>query len=76
MVSADLSTYVEHKIIPQEDSQYFFTLEAINGAGLQRTTTSDGIIVDTSPPVIAGIYHGDEREEQNLNQTIFQNDGE
>ena len=76
MVSAGIGTYVEHTIIPQENYQYFFTLEAINGAGLQRKTTSVGIIVDTSPPVIAGIYHGAEREEQNVNQAILQNDGE
>ena len=76
MVSAELSTCIQHTIILHGDAQYFFTVEAINGAGLQRTTTSDGLIADISPPVIAGIYHGSEREGDNLNHTIFQNDGE
>ena len=75
MTSAQLHTNVQHPIILQEGLQYFFTVEAINGAGLKQTTSSDGIIVDTSPPVIAGIYRGVEREENDVAQGMTQNDG-
>ena len=33
-------------------SRYHVTVNARNGAGLQRTTTSDGIMVDNTPPTV------------------------
>ena len=74
MTSSELRTYVQHTIIPR-DGQYFFTVEATNGAGLQTTASSDGIIIDKSPPVIAGVYHGNEWEEGNAIQVITQTNG-
>ena len=38
--------------------RYYTTVEACNGAGLCVTVTSDGIIVDTSPPVAGVVYDG------------------
>ena len=37
---------------------YYTTVEACNGAGLCVTVTSDGIIVDTSPPVAGVLFDG------------------
>lgn len=37
---------------------YYTTVEACNGAGLCVTVTSDGVIADTSPPVVGVIYDG------------------
>ena len=76
MTSANLITSVQHSIVPQEGLQYFFTVEATNGAGLKQTSFSDGVVVDTSPPVIAGVYHGVKKEENDVDQVMSQNDSE
>ena len=76
MTYAELNTSIEHQTILQEGLQYFFTIEVTNGAGLKQTISSDGIVVDTSPPVIAGIYHGVERGENDVAQAMYQSDGE
>ena len=76
MTSADLQTSVRHIIASEEGLQYFFTVEATNGAGLKQTILSDGITVDTSPPVIVGVYHGVESERDNVLQVMFQSVGD
>lgn len=76
MTSADLQTSVVHSIVPQEGLQYFVTVEATNGAGLKQTTSSDGITVDTSPPAVAGVYHGVEREDKGVTQLMSQGVGD
>ena len=42
---------------------YYTTVEACNGAGLCVTVTSDGIIVDTSPPVAGVLFDGIGRDD-------------
>lgn len=74
MTSAGSNTTVYHRIAPQEGLQYFFTVEITNGAGLKDTIYSDGITVDTSPPVIEGVYHDLEKEENDVPQFIMRND--
>ena len=37
---------------------YYTTVEACNGAGLCVSLTSDGVIADTSPPVLGDILDG------------------
>lgn len=74
MTSAGPNTTVHHPITPQEGLQYFFTVEATNGAGLKQAFYSNGIPVDTSPPVIKNVYHGVERETNNMLQVVTQKD--
>ena len=75
MTSADLRSSVYHLINPQEGLQYFFTVEATNGAGLKKAMYSDGISVDTSPPVTEGVYYDVELEQNDVPQLMIQNDG-
>ncbi len=75
MTSADLHTSANHLVDLQEGLQYFFTVEATNGAGLKQTIYSDGISVDTSPPVIEGVYYDDEKEENDMPQLTIQSAG-
>ena len=75
MTSADLHTSVYHSVTPQEGVRYFITVEATNGAGLKEAIYSDGIIVDSSPPVVKGVHHGVEREVKDKSQLIIQKDG-
>ena len=74
MTSAGPNTTVEHSIIPQEGLQYFFTVEATNGAGLKQAFYSNGITIDTSPPVLKDVYHDIERKTNNVLQVITQKD--
>ena len=76
MTSVNLLTEVETSVVPQEGVQYFVNVEAINGAGLKKIVSSDGIFVDKSPPVIGGVYHGIEREETEVTHAISQDDGQ
>lgn len=75
MTSVDLRTSVYYWINLQEGLQYFFTVEATNGAGLKDVIYSDGITVDNSPPVIEGIYHSVENNDDSVPQLMIQNDG-
>ena len=75
MTSANLGTSAYHLIEPQKGLQYFFTVEATNGAGLKEAVYSDGITIDSSPPVIKGIYHGVKQEQNDVPQSMIQNDG-
>ncbi len=75
MTSAGPNTTVYHSIAPEEGVQHFVTVEAINGAGLKEVLYSEGITVDTSPPVIEGVHHGVENNENYASQLIIQNDG-
>ncbi|KAL9987468.1 hypothetical protein ACROYT_G001781 [Oculina patagonica] len=68
MTSAGLNTTVHHSIAPQEGLQYFFTVEATNGAGLKEVIHSNGITVDTSPPVIGRVHHDVDRNEEHMPQ--------
>ena len=76
MASMALKTSGYLSFVPKEGLQYFVTVEATNGAGLKDITFSDGIKIDTSPPVIPGIYHGFERVENNEGLVMFQNVGD
>lgn len=75
MTSVDLRTSAYHWVNLQEGLQYFFTVEATNGAGLKDAIYSDGITVDISPPTMEGVYHSVENEEDSVPQFIIQNDG-
>ena len=76
MTAAGLQTSVWHSLAAQDGLRYFFTVEATNGAGLKQAISSDGIIVDTSPPVISGIYHGVETAGKHTVQVMSQSVGE
>ena len=75
MTSAGPNTTTYHSIAPEGGLQYFVTVKATNGAGLKETIYSDGITVDTTPPVIKGVHHGVEEKENDVPQLIIQNDG-
>lgn len=74
MTSAGANTTVHHSVEPQEGLQYFFTVEATNGAGLKEAFYSNGITVDTSPPVIGRVYHGVHKKEDGVLQLMREND--
>lgn len=76
MTAADLQTSVWHPLASRDGLQYFFTVEATNGAGLKQSVSSDGIIVDTSPPVISDIYHGVEKADKNAAHVMSQSVGD
>ncbi|KAL9987450.1 hypothetical protein ACROYT_G001763 [Oculina patagonica] len=75
MSSADLHTSVNHLSALHEGLRYFFTVTATNGAGLTEAIYSDGITVDTSPPVIKGVHHGVQSEQNDQSLLKIQNDG-
>lgn len=74
MTSAGLRTSFYHSIIPQEGLRYFITVEATNGAGFKTATYSDGIIVDSSPAVLKGVYFEAEKKSIGKSQFIVQMD--
>ena len=76
MTAVGLQTSVWHPLASQDGLQYFFTVEATNGAGLKNALSSDGIIVDTSPPVIRGIYHGVEKSDKSAARVMSQSIGD
>ncbi|KAL9987460.1 hypothetical protein ACROYT_G001773 [Oculina patagonica] len=75
MTSAGPNTTVHHSFAPSEGLQYFFTVEATNGAGLKEEVYSEGFTVDTSPPVIEGVHHGVEGKDDDILQLMTQNSG-
>lgn len=74
MTSAGPNTTVHHSITPQEGLQYFFTVEATNGAGLKQAVYSNGITVDTSPPIIENVHYDAERKTNDVFQLMTQKD--
>ena len=52
MTSANRQTSVHLSIILKEAQWYFFTIEALNGAGLKETAYSNGLALDITPPNI------------------------
>ena len=68
MTSAGLETTVHQSVDPQQGLQYFFTVEATNGAGLREAIYSNGVTVDTSPPVIGRVHHDVERNRNDMPQ--------
>ena len=57
MTSADLHTSAHHQIDLEEGQRYFFTIEATNAAGLKESAFSDGVTIDTSPPLIENVVY-------------------
>ena len=55
MTDAELQTSAHLSIILQEGQRYFFTVEAVNGAGLKETAYSDGVTVDLTLPRIGEV---------------------
>ena len=45
--------------------KYYNIFEACNGAGLCRTLTSDGVILDNSPPISGLVRVGSNTNHQN-----------
>lgn len=74
MTSAGPNTTVHHSITPQEGLQYFFTVEATNGAGLKQAVYSNGITIDTSPPVIENVRDDPEWKTNDVHQLMTQKD--
>ena len=52
MTSCGLKTDIEVKLILQEGTRYYVTIQATNGAGLSNMAYSDGITIDNTPPVV------------------------
>ena len=57
MTNAGLDTSVSHRTGLQEGQRYFFTVEATNAAGLKKSAYSDGITVDTTPPLLKDVLY-------------------
>lgn len=76
MTNAGLQTRAWLSIASQDGSQYFFTVEATNGAGLKQIFSSDGVTIDTSPPVISKVYHGLKTEGKERAQVTSQSVGD
>ena len=49
--------------------RYHVTVKVFNGAGLKRTVTSDGILIDTTPPTVADQYIKDGLQGRDKNFT-------
>ena len=49
--------------------RYHVTVKVYNGAGLRRTVTSDGILIDTTPPTVADQYIKDGLQGRDKNFT-------
>ena len=60
-------SFTDIKIIPRV--RYHVTVKVINGANLKRTITSDGILVDTTPPTVADQYIKDGVQGRDKNYT-------
>jgi hypothetical protein len=43
--------------------RYFFTVKCINNVGLQNSMSSDGITIDSTPPLFSYVYIGGKRRE-------------
>lgn len=52
--SVSLNLHTTAQIILEQGQIYFVTVTAVNAAGLSTTSSSDGFLVDTTPPVISG----------------------
>ncbi len=44
----------ETELVLEHGQTYFVSVTAINGAGLSTTSSSNGVTIDTSPPVVQG----------------------
>jgi len=49
--------------------RYHVTIKIINGAGLKKTISSDGILIDLTPPMVAPTYIKDGKGEMDKNYT-------
>ena len=49
--------------------RYHVTIKIINGAGLKKTISSDGILIDLTPPTVAPLYIKDGMGEMDKNYT-------
>ena len=52
--SVNLDLYATAQVNLEHGEIYFVTVTAINGAGLSTTSSSNGLVVDTSPAIIDG----------------------
>lgn len=52
--SVELNLRAEAEVGLEHGRTYFVTVTAINGAGLSTTSSSNGVTIDTSPPVVQG----------------------
>ena len=52
--SVNLDLHATVQVILDQGKIYFVTVTAINGAGLSTASSSNGVIVDNSPPIIDG----------------------
>lgn len=57
MTNAGLDTSISHRTGLEEGQRYFFTVEATNAAGLKESAYSDGITVDTTPPLLKDVLY-------------------
>ena len=62
MTSANLQTSVHYSIVLKEGQRHFFTVEALNGAGLKETAYSDGVMLDITPPSVGEVLVADETQ--------------
>ena len=64
MTSANLQTRAHHYVVLKEGQWHFFTVEALNGAGLKETAHSDGVMLDSTPPSIGEVLLASETQKQ------------
>lgn len=70
MTNAGLDTSVSHRTGLQEGQRYFFTVEATNAAGLKESAYSDGITVDTTPPLLKDVLYNLQTREAKLSHLL------
>ena len=60
------TTYTFNVLNLSSGLKYFSTVKCINNAGLPNSMSSDGIVIDSTPPVLRYINIGDKRHETSL----------
>ena len=58
MTSCGLETSFQFKTSLEDGLTYYIAIKATNGAGLSTIAYSDGITIDTSPPLVGPVVHG------------------
>ena len=70
----DLMSYVQFPSITiLAKVRYHVTIKIINGVGMQKTISSDGILMDMTPPTVAAVYikDGEPGKDKNFSSNPF-----
>ena len=69
MMESEMSYVKFYNLTIIPNKRYHVTVKIINGAGLKKTITSDGILLDTTPPRVASQYIKDGKNGKDKNFT-------